>query len=135
MQEMIMEVFDSSREIAASEGPARPIIQGVGNTVIAAEDAVLTGGTSRLYQFRVRHPWIYGIAAFMLGGGFVAVFTMTTYKNWVYESINLKVALYQVVFGGLGGGIVAVILAFALAGVLGNTFPSMPSAEMTKRRS
>ncbi len=85
----------------------------VGQAASKAEETALGLGTNRIYWFRVRHPFVYGWAAFLIGGGIVALFTMTTYKNWSYEGVNLVAAFYEVVLGGLGGGIAAVLLAFA----------------------
>jgi hypothetical protein len=122
-----MDVIEKFRDTTVLEGRVERIALETGNVVGGAEEALLTMGTSRVYRFRLRHPWLYGIIAFIIGGGFISVFTMTTYTNWVYQSINLKVALYQVVFGGLGGGVVAVILAFAYTAAIRPTLPAMRS--------
>jgi hypothetical protein len=95
-----------------------------GNAASSSEKVLLTGVTSRIYHFRTRHPWLYAMIAFFVGGGLVAIFTATTYENWSYESIDLTTALYQVVFGGFGGGIVTVILAFAYAAAIRTTIPA-----------
>jgi hypothetical protein len=84
-------------------------------------------GTNPIARLRLRHPYLYGLAAFILGGGFISFFTMTTYTNWAYEGVNLATAMYQIVFGGLGGGIVSVILAFAYAGSIRQTREPMKS--------
>ncbi len=128
-----MDAIDKFRTPAVPEGRAEQIALGVGEAVTSAEDALLTSTPNGLYQFRMRHPWLYGIIAFVLGGGLVAVFTMTRYTNWVYESINLKVALYQVIFGGLAGGIAAVLLAFGFARILRNTLSGSSSTGLIKR--
>lgn len=91
----------------------------------SVEATLLNVSTNRIYRFRVRHPWVYGLIAFIIGGGAIAVFTMTTYKNWAYQSIDLKVALYQIIFGGLGGGIVAVALAFGYTAAVSPTVPAL----------
>ncbi len=100
----------------------------LGQAATAVEETAIDLGTSRVYRFRRRHPVVYGLAAFILGSGFIAVFTMTTYKDWAYQSIDLKVALYQIIAGGLGGGIVAVMLAFAYTRAIRPTLPPMRAA-------
>jgi hypothetical protein len=82
---------------------------------LALEQRVLFRAPLAFARFGERHPWLLGLIAFVVGGGAVSFFTMTTYANWAYQSIDLKVALYQVVAGGVGGGVVAMILAFAYA--------------------
>ncbi len=94
---------------------ATATVRVVGGAVIRGERKAVTLSTSRLVRFRVRHPFLYGLIAFVAGGGIVSLFTMSTYTNWAYQSIDLKVALYQVVFGGLGGGIALLVLAFLYA--------------------
>jgi hypothetical protein len=99
----------------------------LGNAVATAEEAAIDLGTNRIYRLQARHPYLYGLAAFILGGGIVSIFTMTTYVNWTYEGVNLTRAVYQVVLGGLGGGIVFVILAFAYARSVKPTLGTMES--------
>ncbi len=93
----------------------------LGEAAATAEKKALELGTNRIYRVRLRHPFLYGLTAFILGGGFVSIFTMTTYENWAYEGINLTTAVYQVVLGGLCGGLVAVMLAFVYAGSIRRT--------------
>jgi hypothetical protein len=128
-----MDALETNRESVMPRGRSEQIALELGNAVGGAEQAVLTAGTSRVYRFRRRHPWLYGIITFMIGGGFIAVFTMTTYKNLAFEGVNLKAAMYQIIFGGLGGGIATVILAFAYAGTIGKTLPAMKLSSVIKR--
>jgi hypothetical protein len=106
---------------APTSGSTLHVVTAVGDAEMHAEDAALRMGTSRIYRLRTRHPLLYGLAAFVIGGGLVALFTMSTYANWAYQSIDLKVALYRVVLGGLGGGAVLVVLAFAYAASVRST--------------
>jgi hypothetical protein len=96
------------------------------------EQAALTLGTSRVYRFRRNHPRWYALIAFVLGGGFTTLFTMSTYTNWVYQSIDLQAAVDQIVLGGLGGGIVMVIAAFAYAATLRPTLAPMQEGGVTR---
>ncbi len=64
----------------------------------------------------------------MIGGGLMSIFTMSTYANWVYQSIDLVTVFYQVLLGGLGAGIVCVILAFAYTATIGRTLEPMHEA-------
>jgi len=128
-----MDVIDKSRESTGADGLVDHSVRSVGNAVIVADEALLTFATSRVYRFRARHPWLYGMIAFVLGGGLVAIFTMSTYKNWAYESIDLTIVLRQVILGGLGGGIVAIVLAFAYANTVRDTMPAMRSRAELKR--
>jgi hypothetical protein len=91
-----------------------------GETAAAVEDGFIRTSTSGVWRFRQRHPIVYGLLAFVLGGGFIAVFTMTTYSNWAYDGVDLKAAVYQIVFGGLGAGIISVVLAFAYTAAVGS---------------
>jgi len=91
----------------------------LGEAISTIEEGAINLGTNRIYRFRLRHPVLYGLIAFILGGGFISIFTMTTYTNWAYEGIDLTTAFYQVVLGGLFGGLITVILAFAYAGTIG----------------
>jgi hypothetical protein len=93
----------------------------VGEAAAKVEAGIIRLATRRVYQFRVRHPWVYALIAFILGSSFIGVFTMTTYTNWEFEGIDLKTAIYQVVFGSLGGGIALVVLAFAYARTVRDT--------------
>jgi uncharacterized iron-regulated membrane protein len=99
----------------------------IAKKIATVEDKAINRGTKGIYRLRMRHPYLYGFAAFVLGGGLISIFTMTTYTNWAYEGVNLSTALHQIIFGGLGGGIVAVILAFAYAGSIGRTREGMTS--------
>jgi len=132
-KEVYMDTIETTRAPAVQQGLSEPIALELGNAIGSAEKAVLTTGTSRVVRFRMRHPWLYGIMAFIIGGGFIAVFTMTTYKDWAYDGINLKLAFYQTLFGGLGGGIATVVLAFAYTGTIGKTLPAMKSTGAIKR--
>jgi hypothetical protein len=93
----------------------------VGGAVMSAEDIALALSTSRLVRFRIRHPKVYGLLAFFIGGGVVALFTMSTYANWAYQSVDLRTALYQVVLGGLFGGLALLAAAFAYAAAIRST--------------
>ncbi len=118
---------DTSRDRALEE-PATPAL---GHAIASGEEKALDLGTNRIYPLRLRHPYLYGVTAFILGGGLISIFVMTTYTNWAYEGVNLTTAVYQIVFGGLGGGLVAVILAFAYAASVKSTgapMRSLPSA-------
>jgi hypothetical protein len=103
--------------------PAREdsIALSIGKAISTVEAGAINLGTNRIDRFRLRHPVLYGFIAFVLGGGLVSIFTMTTYTNWAYEGIDLTTAVYQVVLGGLSGGIAAAILAFAYAATVGRT--------------
>ena len=69
----------------------------LGNAVATAEDEAIQLGTNRLYRVRARHPYLYGAAAFIIGGSLASMFMMTTYANWAYEGVNLTTATYQIV--------------------------------------
>ena len=56
-----------------------PVALATGETVATAEKAALDLGTNRVYRFRLRHPFVYGLIAFILGGGLVAFATLLTY--------------------------------------------------------
>jgi hypothetical protein len=101
--------------MAIDAQPPKSLPLAIGEAAAKVETGAIRLATRRVYEFRTRHPWVYGLTAFILGGGFIGVFTMTTYTNWAFEGIDLKTAVYQVVFGSLGGGIAAVVLAFAYA--------------------
>jgi hypothetical protein len=124
-----MDVIEGSREERRTQRPQRALEK----TVLGAEQAALTVGTSGVYRFRAGHPWLYGIIAFFLGGAVVSAFIISGYSNWVYEGINLKVALYKLVVGGVAGGIVGIILAFAVTRVFRTTLPALRSAGVIKR--
>jgi hypothetical protein len=97
----------------------------LGQTVAKTEKAALDLGTNRVYRFRASHPGIYGLVAFILGSGVVALFILLTYLKSTFESPDLKVAMYDLVFGGLGGGIAAVLLAFAYTSSIRATLEPM----------
>jgi hypothetical protein len=104
------------------------VAEAVGGAIMSAEDATLDISTNRLLRFRMRHPKVYGLLAFIIGGGVVALFTMSTYANWAYQSVDLRTALYQVVLGGLFGGLVLLALAFAYAAAIRSTLTRPPAA-------
>jgi hypothetical protein len=78
-----------------------------------AEDGALSLMTSGVVRFGTRHPLIYAALAFIIGGGIVSLFTMSTYAWWVHYPIDVVTPLYQTVIGGVAGGIAMVIVAFA----------------------
>jgi hypothetical protein len=93
----------------------------IGRVEMAAEDSVLRLVIIGMPRFRDRHPIWYGALAFVIGGGIVALFTMSTYAWWVHYPIDVVTAVYQIVAGGLFGGVAAVLLAFATARTLRST--------------
>ncbi len=108
-----------SRTLDKAGMPREPAaFKAAGEMEQRAEDASINLASTGVYRFRQRHPVWYGLIAFFIGGGAVAIFTMTTYRNWVFEGVNLTAAVYQVVIGGLIGGIVVALLAFAYAAML-----------------
>jgi hypothetical protein len=94
-------------ELAGPSGP--------GALEMQAEATAIALATQGVGGFRTRHPWLYGIAAFVIGAGVAALFIMTAYKAWAFETIDLKAALDRVVLGGLGAGLASVALAFGYA--------------------
>jgi hypothetical protein len=90
----------------------------IGRAGMAAEEIALRLFIFGVPRFRDRHPLWYGVLAFVIGGGVVALFTMSTYAWWVHYPIDVVTAVYQMIAGGLGGGIATVILAFAAASTL-----------------
>jgi hypothetical protein len=97
----------------------------LGETVATTEKAALDLGTSRVYRFRARHPWLYGLGAFILGSALAALFILLAYLKSTFESPDLKAAMYDLVFGGLGGGVAAALLAFAYTGAIRPTLQPM----------
>ena len=83
-----------------------------------AEDLVIGIATGGVYGFRLRHPFVYGLIAFIIGGGATAVAIASTYRNWTFEGVDLTTAVYQIVFGSLAGAIVLTLLAFAYAATM-----------------
>ncbi len=72
----------------------------------------LKRSTNRVYQFRMRHPYLYAGIAFILGGGLVVAFGGSTYLHDTYTSPNMTVAFHDLLAAGIGGGIAAALLAF-----------------------
>nr|WP_294530785.1 hypothetical protein [uncultured Rhodopila sp.] len=108
-----------------------PVALAAGNAVGTAEKAALKLGTNRVYRFRLRHPFLYGLAAFIAGAGVVAAFILLSVLKTTYESPDLKAALYDLIIGGAGGGIAAVVLAFAYTGAIRQTLKPMQAAGLT----
>lgn len=101
----------------------------LGETIANAEEKAIDFATRRVYRFRLHHPYLYGLAAFIVGGAVISIFTMTTYTNWAFEGVNLTTAVYQTLFGGLGGGVASAILAFGYAAnVKGTRAPAKSAA-------
>ena len=94
----------------------------IGSTEAQVEDTALDDATNGVYRFRSRHPWIYGAGAFVLGGLLAAIFVAIPYLKTTYESPDLTVAFHHLVIGGLGGGVAAIILAFAYTGAVRRTY-------------
>jgi hypothetical protein len=90
---------------------SRPLA--IGEAVGRTEQRFIDLVTNRVYRLRRHHPWLYGLLAFVIGSAVVALFTMSTYKSWSFVSIDLTTAFYQVLLGGLGGGIALMVLAFS----------------------
>ncbi len=105
-----------------------PVALAVGETVATAEKAALDLGTNRVYRFRLRHPFLYGLAALIAGAGVVAAFILLSFLRTTYESPDLKAALYSLIIGGTGGGIAGVALAFAYTGAIRQTLGPMQAA-------
>jgi hypothetical protein len=84
------------------------------------EDATVRVMTRGVLRFSRRHPFWYGLIGFVLGGGLVGVFVLTTYLRWTLYAVDVDFAteLYQLVGGGLGGGVVGVAVAFLYAASL-----------------
>ncbi|WP_428488317.1 hypothetical protein [Rhodopila sp.] len=113
---------------SAAKGRGGSIPLALGETASKVEDTSVALGTNWIYRIRMRHPLLYGLGAFIIGSGLLAIFTMTTYKNWSFEGVNLKTAVYQVFWGGLCGGIVATALAFAYTSLIRPTLAPLKSA-------
>jgi protein-S-isoprenylcysteine O-methyltransferase Ste14 len=124
----------SNRTSQTSDDPAgkpigdSPVALAVGETVATAEKAALDLGTNRVYRFRLRHPFLYGLAALIAGAGVVAAFILLSFLRTTYESPDLKAALYSLIIGGTGGGIAGVALAFAYTGAIRRTLGPMQAA-------
>jgi hypothetical protein len=116
------------REPTGQPIPDSPVTLAAGETVATAEKAALDLGTNRVYRFRRRHPFVYGLIAFIIGAGLVALAIVLTYLKSTYESPDLKAALYDFIIGGTGGGIAAVVLAFAYTGAIRRTLEPMRAA-------
>ncbi|HEX2943647.1 MAG TPA: hypothetical protein VHO91_21505 [Rhodopila sp.] len=106
----------------------------LGDVVSSAESRAIDLASSRVYRLRMLHPWLYGLMAFVAGGFLVGSFTMTTYANWAYEGVNLRIAFWQVVCGSIGGGLAMVALAFAYARTIYPTLPAMAAAGIIRSR-
>ena len=124
-----------TQQVGPSENPDRMQMPVRGSDTAPAsgeveaklEKSVLDSGTNGVYRFRSRHPWLYGLGAFILGGALAALFVTIPYLRTTYESPDLKAALYETVFGGLGGGLAAVALAFAYTAAIRPTLGAMQS--------
>ncbi|OYV40527.1 MAG: hypothetical protein B7Z80_04260, partial [Rhodospirillales bacterium 20-64-7] len=81
------------------------IARTLGQRFASVEAWAIDLGSRRVYSLRLLHPWLYGLLAFVIGGFVVGSFTMTTYANWAYEGVNLRIAFWQVVGGSIGGGL------------------------------
>jgi hypothetical protein len=83
----------------------------------ALEDGIVHMMTSGVYRLSRRHPFWYGLIGFVVGGGLVGVFVLTTYLRWTLFAVDVDfaTALYQLVGGGLCGGAVGVALVFLYA--------------------
>ena len=103
----------------------------IGEKESAAEDGAIGLASSRVYRLRAGHPVLFGVIAFVVGAFVLGAFTMTTYGNWAFEGVNLVTALWQVICGSLGGGIAAVIAAFAYAHTLRPTMGAMQADGIT----
>lgn len=104
------------------------IARTLGQRFASVEAWAIDLGSRRVYSLRLLHPWLYGLLAFVIGGFVVGSFTMTTYANWAYEGVNLRIAFWQVVGGSIGGGLANVILAFAYARTIRPTLPAMAAS-------
>lgn len=116
-----------------------PIANGKPATALGEVEAKLeTGalglGTNRVYRFRSRHPWIYGLGAFIAGGALAVLFVAIPYLRTTYESPDLEAALYETVIGGLGGGLAAVVLAFAYTAAIRPALGAMRSGGVNYTR-
>lgn len=116
-----MPSIETKSPTARDNARKQPATLILGEAVATAEHQATELGTNRIYRLRLRHPYLCGLAAFILGGSLISIFTMTTYANWAFEGINLTTAVYQTVLGGLLGGIVTIILAFVYAGSVRRT--------------
>jgi hypothetical protein len=99
----------------------------LGEVEAKREKTALDPATNGVYRFRSRHPWLYGLGAFIVGGALAALFVAIPYLRTTYDSPDLKAALYETVFGGLGGGLAAVALAFAYTAAIRPTLGAMQS--------
>lgn len=116
------------------QGKDQRVALALGERISTVEDRAIGLATNRVYQFRVRHPALYGLAAFIIGGGLVTIFTITTYTNMAFEGVNMTTALHEVIFGGLGGGIASVLLAFAYTRTIGPTLGPLKSDGIIRSR-
>ena len=87
----------------------------IGNEAAKIEGGAIRLGTAGVYRFRERHPWVYGLIAYLIGSGLIAIIIVISYENWSFEGVNLKAAVYELVGGAFAGGVVMVVLAFAYA--------------------
>jgi hypothetical protein len=100
----------------------------LGEVEAELETGALGLGTNGAYRFRSRHPWLYGLSAFVAGGALAALFVAIPYLRTTYDSPDLKAWLYETVIGGLGGGLAAVVLAFAYAAAVRPTLEAMQAS-------
>ncbi len=95
--------------------PDQSLAMATGDRVAEVEDGVIRRGTAGVYRFRVRHPWVYGLIAYIIGSGLIAIVTVISYGSWAFQGVNLKAAVYELVGGAFAGGVVMVVLAFSYA--------------------
>jgi hypothetical protein len=106
----------------------------IGSKAGAAEDAAIAFGANRVYQMRARHPVLFGLIAFVFGSVVLAAFTITAYRNWTFEGVDLVTATYVVVIGSFLGGVAAVAAGFAYARTIGPTVQAMRADGITLER-
>lgn len=56
----------------------------LGQVKAKPEKTALDTGTNRVYRFRSRHPWIYGMGAFIIGGALATLFVAIPYFRTTY---------------------------------------------------
>ena len=105
--------MDTNPDLSTAATPiatgASPSRLAVGETRL--EDAVVNTTTRRVHRFSINHPLAYYLLAFVIAGGLISGFTASTYVWWVNYPIDVVTAFYQMLIGGVCGGIVGVLLA------------------------
>jgi hypothetical protein len=119
-----LEVPDRVQAPIADGDPAPAL----GETEVKLETAALGVGTNGVYRFRSRHPWLYGLVAFIAGGALAALFVAIPYLRTTFDSPDFKAALYEILIGGLGGGLAAVASAFAYTAAIRPTLGAMQAS-------